>query len=127
MQLHHLLQTTTKGSSTNMDYVDKKRTISHSLALVARPITDEDLMSDILFGLDSSYVPFALPLTLTLITSSLTHFLVYVSKKRRNWLRKLNSSNFKPLPYIVNTPTTTQSLDILINKVSPPLKNHPFA
>ena len=41
-----------------MDYVDKKRTISHSLALAARPITDEELMSAILFGLDSSYGPF---------------------------------------------------------------------
>ena len=58
MQLRHQLQTTTKGSSTIMDYVDKKRTISHSLALAARPITDEELMSDILFGLDSSYGPF---------------------------------------------------------------------
>ncbi|KAK4709825.1 hypothetical protein R3W88_004338 [Solanum pinnatisectum] len=30
MQLRHQLQTTTKGSSTIMFYVDKKRTISHS-------------------------------------------------------------------------------------------------
>ena len=59
MQLRHQLQTTTKGSSTIMDYVDKKRTISHSLALAARPITDEELMSAILFGLDSSYGPFS--------------------------------------------------------------------
>ncbi|KAG5570128.1 hypothetical protein H5410_059894 [Solanum commersonii] len=58
MQLRHQLQTTTKGSSTIMDYVDKKRTISHSLALAARPISDEELMSAILFGLDSSYGPF---------------------------------------------------------------------
>ncbi|KAH0633010.1 hypothetical protein KY284_035796 [Solanum tuberosum] len=58
MQLRHQLQTTTKGSSTIMDYVDKKRTISHSLALAAHPISDEELMSAILFGLDSSYGPF---------------------------------------------------------------------
>ncbi|KAK4707123.1 hypothetical protein R3W88_033337 [Solanum pinnatisectum] len=58
MQLQHQLQTTTKGFSTTMDYVDKKRTISHSLALVARPITDEELMSAILFGINFSYGPF---------------------------------------------------------------------
>ncbi|KAG5601256.1 hypothetical protein H5410_032626 [Solanum commersonii] len=97
MQLRHQLQTTTKGSSTIMDYVDKKRTISHSLALAARPISDEELMSAILFG------------------------------KRRNWMKKPNPSNFKPMPYLVNTPTTPQSLDILINKVTPPLKNPPVA
>ena len=60
MHLRHQLQTTTKGSSTIMDYVDKKRTISHSLALAARPIIDEELMSAILFGLESSYGPFSL-------------------------------------------------------------------
>ena len=58
MQLRYQLQTTTKGSSTMMDYIDKKRAISHSLALASHPITDEELMSSILFRLDSSYVPF---------------------------------------------------------------------
>ncbi|KAK4706451.1 hypothetical protein R3W88_033987 [Solanum pinnatisectum] len=58
MQLRHQLQTTTKGFSTIMDYVDKKRTISHSLALAAHPITDEELMSAILFGINFSYGPF---------------------------------------------------------------------
>ena len=58
MQLRYQLQTTTKVYSTMMDYIDKKRAISHSLALASHPITDEELMSAILFGLDSSYFPF---------------------------------------------------------------------
>lgn len=41
-----------------MEYIEKKRSISDSLAENLNPISDEDLISHLLTGLDSSYGPF---------------------------------------------------------------------
>ncbi|GKE79580.1 retrovirus-related pol polyprotein from transposon TNT 1-94, partial [Tanacetum coccineum] len=58
MQLKTQLQTLTKGSMSMIEYLEKKRSISDSLAATLHPIPDEDLISYILNGLDVSYGPF---------------------------------------------------------------------
>ncbi|GJY23438.1 retrovirus-related pol polyprotein from transposon TNT 1-94 [Tanacetum coccineum] len=50
--------TLTKGSMSMIEYLEKKRSISDSLAATLHPIPDEDLISYILNGLDVSYGPF---------------------------------------------------------------------
>ncbi|XP_075076898.1 uncharacterized protein LOC142161685 [Nicotiana tabacum] len=67
-----------------MEYVDKKRTISHSLARAAHPITDEELMISILFGQNSSYGPFRSAINAqleTLTTDSLLGLLLQEEEK----------------------------------------------
>ncbi|MCD7469572.1 hypothetical protein HAX54_008685 [Datura stramonium] len=84
MKRRHQLQATTKGSSSIMEYIDKKRTISHSLVLAARPIMEEELISAILFGLDSSYAPFRStikPHLVSLTTGSLLGLLLQEKEK----------------------------------------------
>ncbi|KAH0702862.1 hypothetical protein KY285_017140 [Solanum tuberosum] len=113
MQLRHQLQTTTKGSFTIMDYVDKKRTISHSLALAARPITDEELMSAILFGLDSSYGSFRSainPHLENLTTDSLLSLLLQEEEKLVEETKALQlQANAISRQYSNRSPITGQS------------------
>ncbi|KAL4573020.1 hypothetical protein LXL04_019813 [Taraxacum kok-saghyz] len=58
MQLKVQLQTLTKGSMTMLEYIERKRSISDSLAENLHPVHDEDLIGYILSGLDSSYGSF---------------------------------------------------------------------
>ncbi|KAH0763329.1 hypothetical protein KY290_019402 [Solanum tuberosum] len=113
MQHRHQLQTTTKGSFTIMYYVDKKRTISHSLALAARPITDEELMSAILFGLNSSYGPFRSainPHLINLTTDSLLGLLLQEEEKLVEETKALQlQANAISRQYSNRSPITGQS------------------
>ncbi|KAL4563173.1 hypothetical protein LXL04_027209 [Taraxacum kok-saghyz] len=58
MQLKAQLQSLTKGSMTMIEYIERKRAIADSLAENLHPVHDEDLISYILTGLDSSYGAF---------------------------------------------------------------------
>lgn len=58
MAMKTQLQSLSKGFLTMMKYIEKKRTISDSLADDLNPISEKDLISHILSGLDSSYGPF---------------------------------------------------------------------
>lgn len=62
MAMKSQLQSLSKGSFSIMEYIEKKRSISDSLVEDLNPISDEDLYSYILGGLDSSYGPFTTPL-----------------------------------------------------------------
>lgn len=58
LQLTTKLQTITKGASSMIDYLDQKRQIADSLAENLTPVSDDDLITYILNGLDSSYSAF---------------------------------------------------------------------
>uniref|UniRef100_A0A3Q7IDP4 Uncharacterized protein n=1 Tax=Solanum lycopersicum TaxID=4081 RepID=A0A3Q7IDP4_SOLLC len=58
MTLRLQLQTMTKGSLSIMEYVQRKRTISNNLAMALQPVTNYELVTYILYGLDPSYGPF---------------------------------------------------------------------
>lgn len=57
MQLKDQLLSLTKGSMSILNYIEHKRWIADTLAENLTPISDEDLISYILAGLDSSYGP----------------------------------------------------------------------
>ncbi|CAM8968933.1 unnamed protein product [Rhodiola kirilowii] len=58
MHLKQQLQTLPKGSMSILDYVEKKRAISDSLAECLTTISDEDFVSFLLFGLGPEYGAF---------------------------------------------------------------------
>ena len=58
MAMKSQLQSLTKGSLSMLEYIERKRSISDSLAENLHPISDEDLVGYILNGLDPSYGPF---------------------------------------------------------------------
>ncbi|CAN0837920.1 Retrovirus-related Pol polyprotein from transposon RE1 [Linum grandiflorum] len=58
MHLKAQLQSFSKGALTMIEYIDKKRAIVDSLAEDLTPVSDEELISYILGGLDSSYAAF---------------------------------------------------------------------
>ncbi|KAL7584606.1 uncharacterized protein LOC111888168 [Lactuca sativa] len=53
------LQNLSKGSLSMIDYIQRKWSIADSLAENLHPVPEEDLISYILTGLDSSYAAFA--------------------------------------------------------------------
>lgn len=58
IQLKTKLQTLKKGTESIIDYIQKIKHISDSLAYVSCPVDDEDLMLYTLNGLPSEYGPF---------------------------------------------------------------------
>ncbi|CAN0843601.1 Retrovirus-related Pol polyprotein from transposon RE1 [Linum grandiflorum] len=59
MHLKVQLQSLSKGALTMLEYIEQKRAIADSLADDLQPISDEDLIGHLLFGLDASYDGFA--------------------------------------------------------------------
>ncbi|GFP91838.1 retrovirus-related pol polyprotein from transposon tnt 1-94, partial [Phtheirospermum japonicum] len=58
MHLKQQLQTLSKGSMSILEYVEKKRAISDSLAECLTTVSDEDFVSFLLFGIGSDYGAF---------------------------------------------------------------------
>ncbi|KAL4569135.1 hypothetical protein LXL04_024766 [Taraxacum kok-saghyz] len=64
------LKTLTKGSSSMIDYLDNKRHIADCLAENLTPVSEEDLNTFILHGLDSSYSSFMSTFLMQSVNSS---------------------------------------------------------
>lgn len=57
------LQTTSKGSSTISEYLQRMRQISDELAFIGAPLTDDDLVSSVLNDLGAEFNPFVVTVT----------------------------------------------------------------
>lgn len=73
MHVQHQLQNLKKGSIFILDYVEKRKGLINSLAETQAPIIDDELVSNIIFGLDSSKGPFRTSLNFNII-NQLTRF-----------------------------------------------------
>ena len=60
---YQLVHTLKKGSLSISDYVQKKKSITGNLAIVAQPVSDSDLVSSLLSDLSSEYETFITSMT----------------------------------------------------------------
>ncbi|KAI4332175.1 hypothetical protein L6164_017105 [Bauhinia variegata] len=63
MQIRWTLQTSTKGALSILEYVEKKRQLADTLAVIQNPIPEDDLVNCILYGLDVDYRAFHTAIT----------------------------------------------------------------
>jgi hypothetical protein len=71
-QLHRQLQTLQQGSKSCAEYVNFAKLLAHQLSTVGKAIDDDELITYILGGLNPSFNPFVVSLSLATRDSSLT-------------------------------------------------------
>lgn len=108
MHLKQQLQTLPKGSMSILEYVEKKRVISDSLAECLSIVSDEDFVPFLLFGLDPEYGSFksALNIRVEPITSNDLLGLL-LSKEQR--LEDDNTSSLLSANVVAKRPSADRS------------------
>ena len=61
--LRRQIQSSTKGSASCIDYLNRMRSLADELAFIGHPMSDDDLISAVLTGLGPEFTPFIVSVT----------------------------------------------------------------